>query len=225
MKGKHMTSIRKRHLAMLLILGLAFSLVPNAYATGMDIYSNQAVSELSVPIMEESATSADSETAESSKLITPKTIEDCASATWATIWVKTSEYCADEKETNKYIYYEFPAGTKRKRNNIGLRAIKVNGVWQAAYCLEPGIEAGSQYTTEEMTRDEFLASPYVPATLSKAQLDAMCIAALYGQHSLPQSANYEDLSNMLATQIIIWEIATGYRDCYPPYAQTDDTFM
>lgn len=152
-------------------------------------------------------------------------IANCPSATWATIWVNTDEYSYIAGKTNRFIYYEFPAGTAKNRNNVGLKAIKVDGAWQAAYCLEPGIAEGSKYNTEEMTKDEFLSSSVVPNTLSIAQLEAMCIAALYGQHTLPQSSNYEDLSNMVATQIIIWEIAIGWRDCYPPYAQTNDAFI
>ena len=152
-------------------------------------------------------------------------IANCPSATWATIWVNTDEYSSIAGKTNRFIYYEFPAGTSKNRNNVGLKAIKVDGEWQAAYCLEPGIAEGSKYNTEEMTKDEFLSSSVVPNTLSIAQLEAMCIAALYGQHTLPQSSNYEDLSNMVATQIIIWEIAIGWRDCYPPYAQTNDAFI
>lgn len=152
-------------------------------------------------------------------------IANCPSATWATIWVNTDEYSSVAGKTNRFIYYEFPSGTAKNRNNVGLKAIKVDGEWQAAYCLEPGIAEGPRYTTEEMTKDEFLSSSYVPDTLSTAQLEAMCIAALYGQHTLPQSSNYEDLSNMVATQIIIWEIAIGWRDCYPPYAQTNDAFI
>lgn len=152
-------------------------------------------------------------------------IANCPSATWATIWVNTDEYSSIAGKTNRFIYYEFPAGTAKNRNNVGLKAIKVDGAWQAAYCLEPGIAEGSKYNTEEMTKDEFLSSSVVPNTLSIAQLEAMCIAALYGQHTLPQSSNYEDLSNMVATQIIIWEIAIGWRDCYPPYAQTNDAFI
>ncbi len=152
-------------------------------------------------------------------------IANCPSATWATIWVNTDEYSSIAGKTNRFIYYEFPAGTAKNRNNVGLKAIQVDGEWQAAYCLEPGIAEGSKYNTEEMTKDEFLSSSVVPNTLSIAQLEAMCIAALYGQHTLPQSSNYEDLSNMVATQIIIWEIAIGWRDCYPPYAQTNDAFI
>ena len=40
---------------------------------------------------------------------------------------------------------------------------------------------------------------------------------MYGQRTLPQSASYELLSNMVATQIIVWEIAIGWRNATPPY--------
>ena len=48
---------------------------------------------------------------------------------------------------------------------------------------------------------------------------------MYGQRTLPQSASYELLSNMVATQIIVWEIAIGWRNATPPYAQTNDAFI
>ena len=77
-------------------------------------------------------------------------ISNCQATTWATIWVNTDEYSPIAGKTNRFIYYEF-AGKSRNRNNVGLKAIKVNGTWQVAYCLEPGIAEGSTYTEEDMT--------------------------------------------------------------------------
>ena len=151
-------------------------------------------------------------------------ISDCQATTWATIWVNTDEYSPIAGKTNRFIYYEF-AGKSRNRNNVGLKAIKVNGTWQAAYCLEPGIAEGSTYTEEDMTMDDLAGSSAAPSTLTAQQLKAMCVAVMYGQRTLPQSASYEQLSNMVATQIIVWEIAIGWRNATPPYAQTNDAFI
>lgn len=151
-------------------------------------------------------------------------ISNCQATTWATIWVNTDEYSPIAGKTNRFIYYEF-AGESRNRNNVGLKAIKVNGTWQAAYCLEPGIAEGSTYTEEDLTMDEFVSSSAAPSTLTVQQMKAMCVAVMYGQRTLPQSATYELLSNMVATQIIVWEIAIGWRNATPPYAQTNDAFI
>lgn len=151
-------------------------------------------------------------------------ISNCQATTWATIWVNTDEYSPIAGKTNRFIYYEF-AGKSRNRNNVGLKAIKVNGTWQAAYCLEPGIAEGSTYTEEDLTMDEFVSSSAAPSTLTVQQMKAMCVAVMYGQRTLPQSASYELLSNMVATQIIVWEIAIGWRNATPPYAQTNDAFI
>ena len=151
-------------------------------------------------------------------------ISNCQATTWATIWVNTDEYSPIAGKTNRFIYYDF-AGKSRNRNNVGLKAIKVNGTWQAAYCLEPGIAEGSTYTEEDLTMDEFVSSSAAPSTLTVQQMKAMCVAVMYGQRTLPQSASYELLSNMVATQIIVWEIAIGWRNATPPYAQTNDAFI
>ena len=151
-------------------------------------------------------------------------ISNCQATTWATIWVNTDEYSPIAGKTNRFIYYDF-AGKSRNRNNVGLKAIKVNGTWQAAYCLEPGIAEGSTYTEEDLTMDEFVSSSAAPSTLTVQQMKAMCVVVMYGQRTLPQSASYELLSNMVATQIIVWEIAIGWRNATPPYAQTNDAFI
>ena len=151
-------------------------------------------------------------------------ISNCQATTWATIWVNTDEYSPIAGKTNRFIYYEF-AGKSRNRNNVGLKAIKVNGTWQVAFCLEPGIAEGSTYTEEDLTMDEFVSSSAAPSTLTVQQMKAMCVAVMYGQRTLPQSASYEQLSNMVATQIIVWEIAIGWRNATPPYAQTNDAFI
>ena len=250
-----MPTVIKRCISLLLILMLVVSLIPCVYAAETAAEADPAAStetreettntepeenmipppdEMELSISEESGTNQagldiiddsdppvmlliDGEVALAS-------ISNCQATTWATIWVNTDEYSPIAGKTNRFIYYEF-AGKSRNRNNVGLKAIKVNGTWQAAYCLEPGIAEGSTYTEEDLTMDEFVSSSAAPSTLTVQQMKAMCVAVMYGQRTLPQSASYELLSNMVATQIIVWEIAIGWRNATPPYAQTNDAFI
>lgn len=250
-----MLTVIKRCISFLLILMLVVSLIPSVYAAETAAEADPAAStetmeettntepeenmipppdETEPPVTEESGTEPseldiidDSEPPIMLLIdgeVTLASISDCQATTWATIWVNTDEYSPIAGKANRFIYYEF-AGKSRKRNNVGLKAIKVNGTWQVAFCLEPGIAEGSTYTEEDLTMDEFVSSSAAPSTLTVQQMKAMCVAVMYGQRTLPQSASYELLSNMVATQIIVWEIAIGWRNATPPYAQTNDAFI
>lgn len=250
-----MPTVIKRCISLLLILMLVVSLIPSVYAAETADEADPAAStetmeettntepeenlipppdETESPVTEESVTEPseldiidDSEPPVMLLIdgeVALASISNCQATTWATIWVNTDEYSPIAGKTNRFIYYEF-AGKSRSRNNVGLKAIKVNGTWQAAYCLEPGIAEGSTYTEEDLTMDEFVSSSAAPSTLTVQQMKAMCVAVMYGQRTLPQSASYELLSNMVATQIIVWEIAIGWRNATPPYAQTNDAFI
>ena len=255
LKGKIMPTVIKRCISLLLILMLMVSLISSVYAVETANEVDPAAStepaeetmnkeseenivpspdETEPPVTEECGTEpSEPDIIDDSELpimllidgeVALASISDCQATTWATIWVNTDEYSPIAGKTNRFIYYEF-AGKSRKRNNVGLKAIQVNGTWQAAYCLEPGIAEGSTYTEEDMTMDDLAGSSAAPSTLTAQQLKAMCVAVMYGQRTLPQSASYEQLSNMVATQIIVWEIAIGWRDATPPYAQTNDAFI
>ena len=255
LKGKIMPTVIKRCISLLLILMLMVSLISSVYAVETANEADPAAStetmeettntepeenlipppdETESPVTEESGTEPseldiidDSEPPVMLLIdgeVALASISNCQATTWATIWVNTDEYSPIAGKTNRFIYYEF-AGKSRNRNNVGLKAIQVNGTWQAAYCLEPGIAEGSTYTEEDMTMDDLAGSSAAPSTLTAQQLKAMCVAVMYGQRTLPQSASYEQLSNMVATQIIVWEIAIGWRDATPPYAQTNDAFI
>lgn len=250
-----MPTVIKRCISLLLILMLVVSLIPSVYAAETADEADPAAStetmeettntepeenlipppdETESPVTEESVTEPseldiidDSEPPVMLLIdgeVALASISNCQATTWATIWVNTDEYSPIAGKTNRFIYYEF-AGKSRNRNNVGLKAIKVNGTWQVAFCLEPGIAEGSTYTEEDLTMDEFVSSSAAPSTLTVQQMKAMCVAVMYGQRTLPQSASYELLSNMVATQIIVWEIAIGWRNATPPYAQTNDAFI
>ena len=255
LKGKIMPTVIKRCISLLLILMLVVSLIPSVYAAETADEADPAAStetteeitntepeenmippldETEPPVTEECGTEpSEADIIDDSEPpvmllidgeVALASISNCQATTWATIWVNTDEYSPIAGKTNRFIYYDF-AGKSRNRNNVGLKAIKVNGTWQAAYCLEPGIAEGSTYTEEDLTMDEFVSSSAAPSTLTVQQMKAMCVAVMYGQRTLPQSASYELLSNMVATQIIVWEIAIGWRNATPPYAQTNDAFI
>ena len=250
-----MPTVIKRCISLLLILMLVVSLIPSVYAAETAAEADPAAStetmeettntepeenmipppsETEAAIAEEPGNNlSEADIIDDSEPpvmllidgeVALASISNCQATTWATIWVNTDEYSPIAGKTNRFIYYEF-AGKSRNRNNVGLKAIKVNGTWQAAYCLEPGIAEGSTYTEEDLTMDEFVSSSAAPSTLTVQQMKAMCVAVMYGQRTLPQSASYELLSNMVATQIIVWEIAIGWRNATPPYAQTNDAFI
>ena len=250
-----MPTVIKRCISLLLILMLVVSLIPSVYAAETADEADPAAStetteeitntepeenmippldETEPPVTEECGTEpSEADIIDDSEPpvmllidgeVALASISNCQATTWATIWVNTDEYSPIAGKTNRFIYYDF-AGKSRNRNNVGLKAIKVNGTWQAAYCLEPGIAEGSTYTEEDLTMDEFVSSSAAPSTLTVQQMKAMCVAVMYGQRTLPQSASYELLSNMVATQIIVWEIAIGWRNATPPYAQTNDAFI
>lgn len=181
--------------------------------------------EIAAPDIIDDSVPIDSDAPNINDGISLMSIFNCQAIDWATIWVNTDEYSSIAGKTNRFIYYQFPSGTSRSRNNIGVKAVKMNGVWTPAYCLEPGIAQSSYYTEDDMTKSQFINGSAAPSTLSAQQIEAMCIAVMFGQHVLPQSATYELLSNMVATQIIVWEIAVGWRNPYPPYTRTNDGFI
>ena len=212
-----MPTVIKRCISLLLILMLVVSLIPNVYAAETDDEADPAAStetreettntepeenmipppnETEPPVTEKCGTEPsepdiidDSEPPIMLLIdgeVALASISNCQATTWATIWVNTDEYSPIAGKTNRFIYYEF-AGKSRNRNNVGLKAIKVNGTWQAAYCLEPGIAEGSTYTEEDLTMDEFVSSSAAPSTLTVQQMKAMCVAVMYGQRTLPQS--------------------------------------
>ena len=145
-----MPTVIKRCISLLLILMLVVSLIPSVYAAET---ADEADPAASTETTEEAIAEEPGNNLSEADIIDDSeppvmllidgevalaSISNCQATTWATIWVNTDEYSPIAGKTNRFIYYEF-AGKSRNRNNVGLKAIKVNGTWQAAYCLEPGI--------------------------------------------------------------------------------------
>lgn len=225
-----MKSIPKRLLAFVLALLLVLTSVPAVFAADEESESSTGEPEKMAAPPPDFEVIDDSTPIESippllDSGISLMSVFNCQVVDWAITWVNTDEYSPVKKQTNRFIYYEFPAGVARERNNISIKAVKVNGVWTPAYCIEPGVPHSSFYTEEDMTLAQYQASDLKPATLTREQIEAMSIAVMFGEHNLPQSDSNERISSMLATQLIVWEIAIGWRDSTPPYTQRNDAFI
>ena len=148
----------------------------------------------------------------------------CPAAQLAVWWSNTLEPNPEGVE-DFYIYYEFPKGQKKMRDNVGLHTVQVDGDWKASYCIEPGIKDSVEYNADKMTLEQWLKSPQAPSTLTEQQMKAIATILLYGQVERPTDGQYEELANMLATQILIWEVALEWRDAEAPYRRSSDAFI
>ena len=104
--------------------------------------------------------------------------------------------------------------------------------YYVAYCIEPGVELansgghdGTAYTVNDMVDGS--GALY---RINRDQVEAIGIALLYGQKEIAskkdeQSLRYEKLCRHAATQAIVWEIACGWRSPYPPYTLWDTTLF
>ena len=104
--------------------------------------------------------------------------------------------------------------------------------YYVAYCIEPGVELansgghdGTAYTVNDMVDGS--GALY---RINRDQVEAIGIALLYGQKEIAskkdeQSLRYEKLCRHAATQAIVWEIACGWRSPYPPYTLWDSTLF
>ncbi len=99
-----------------------------------------------------------------------------------------------------------------------------------AYCIEPGIVQDSEvnYGGNSSTLGALGSDSTVFTYLTPAQLRAMGVALLYGQMEIARKADAENirlekLRRWASTQLIIWEIAAGWRSTTPPYICNNDT--
>ena len=88
---------------------------------------------------------------------------------------------------------------------------------EPAYCIQPGVSLHSGNTLQANASDTWNA-------LSAGQRNAIKLALLYGaQGSLSELSGTED-EKVLATQLIVWELATGCRSASAPYSLYDSKF-
>lgn len=103
--------------------------------------------------------------------------------------------------------------------------------YYVAYCIEPGVVLGESggHTGSSTTVGGMTDGTGALEWLSREQVEAMGIVLLYGQREIARRADDESvrlqkLARHAATQVLIWEIASGWRSATPPYTLYDSTF-
>ena len=103
--------------------------------------------------------------------------------------------------------------------------------YYVAYCIEPGVELGESggHSGSSTTVGGMTDGSGALEWLSREQVEAMGIVLLYGQREIARRADDESvrlqkLARHAATQVLIWEIASGWRSATPPYTRYDSTF-
>ena len=102
--------------------------------------------------------------------------------------------------------------------------------YYVAYCIEPGIEqsAEANYDGNSSTLSNLSSNSTMYTYLSPAEIKAMGVVLMYGQIEVArradaESVRLEKLRRWAATQLIIWEIAAGWRSSSPPYSCSNTT--
>ena len=103
--------------------------------------------------------------------------------------------------------------------------------YYVAYCIEPGVELGESggHSGSSTTVGGMTDGSGALELLSREQVEAMGIVLMYGQREIARRADEESvrlgkLARHAATQVLIWEIASGWRSATPPYTLYDSTF-
>ena len=137
---------------------------------------------------------------------------------------------SDAKLTFSYVD---ATGTSRGGWITAITCYKIDNVY--AYCIEPCVESGSEYT-----EDETAAAWMTQLTANQRSAIALAMAYGYPNTEHPAASNpgaagdstleyplrtdlWQISERYAATQIIIWEILTGKRSAVAPYTCTDDS--
>lgn len=150
----------------------------------------------------------------------------------ATIRVNTYEVDREGNRSDK-IFYQRPGSSRwYSRQHAYNHVVRLeNGEERAAYCMEPWREISVEdYDGFNGTLDEHFANEEFTEYLTKEKLHAIGLAMLYGGHGVVSKDDSlevacEKLSINTATQIIVWEIALGWREATYPYKLLDDSFI
>ena len=102
--------------------------------------------------------------------------------------------------------------------------------YYVAYCIEPGVELGNSggHSGSSSTVGGMTDGAGALERLSREQVEAMGVVLMYGQREIARRADAESvrlqkLRRHAATQVIIWEIACGWRSATPPYTRYNTT--
>lgn len=248
MKGNDMKTALKRSISLLLILVLAFGVIPTAFAAeteateSTDPTANTTLpTETTVPTEPVAESTDPSETTVAAEEITEPPVmflTDSGIATIAEAEI-TGAPNAFANLTLPNGGIDIPAqGYMQHKTVLPMYSLYLKNQtgyannYYVAYCIEPGVELansgghdGTAYTINDMVDGS--GALY---RINRDQVKAIGIALLYGQKEIAskkdeQSLRYEKLCRHAATQAIVWEIACGWRSPYPPYTLWDTTLF
>ena len=106
------------------------------------------------------------------------------------------------------------------KQRAGGKVYKVNG--EVAYCIDPSIATATSDSIIQYGGS--IPSGYIQNDLTSAKIQAMQNVLLYGYKGHISSNDWDAVAYSAATQVIIWEIATGCRSTSWPYYRTDNTW-
>lgn len=151
-----------------------------------------------------------------------------AAVTAASVFPATMAQAASQRAAITFAYcYDGAGNTIRYQQTYSHNGItcgtagetitKIFANGENAYCIQPGVSLNTGNTLEQDASAAWNA-------LSNNQKSAVNLSLLYGaQGSMGSLSGTED-EKVLATQMIVWEIVTGFRNATAPYERTDNKF-
>lgn len=244
-----MATALKRSIALLLVLVLAFGMIPTAFAEETEAADSTIPTE--EILTEETAPPAEETDTQETVVVTEETTVPTGNTEPPVLFLEANsiEALADPEITgapNAFANLTLPnggidipaQGYMQHKKVLPLYSLYLRNQtgyannYYVAYCIEPGVELansgghnGTAYTVNDMVDGS--GALY---RINRDQVEAIGIALLYGQKEIAskkdeQTLRYEKLCRHAATQAIVWELACGWRSPYPPYTLWDTTLF
>ena len=248
-----MATALKRSISLLLVLVLAFGVIPIAFAAETEATNSTDPSESTTVPTEETlsvetteSTEPPETTAATEETTVPTETTEPPVMFMANSGIATIAEAEINGAPNAFANLTLPnggidipaQGYMQHKKVLPLYSLYLKNQtgyannYYVAYCIEPGVELansgghdGTAYTVNDMVDGS--GALY---RINRDQVEAIGIALLYGQKEIAskkdeQSLRYEKLCRHAATQAIVWEIACGWRSPYPPYTLWDATLF
>ena len=248
-----MATALKRSISLLLVLVLAFGVIPIAFAAETEATdstdpteSTTVPTEETLPVETTESTEPPETTAATEETTVPTEATEPPVMFMANSGIATIAEAEINGAPNAFANLTLPGGGidipaqgyMQHKTVLPLYSLYLKNQtgyannYYVAYCIEPGVELansgghdGTAYTVNDMVDGS--GALY---RINRDQVEAIGIALLYGQKEIAskkdeQTLRYEKLCRHAATQAIVWEIACGWRSPYPPYTLWDTTLF
>ena len=247
-----MATALKRSISLLLVLVLAFGVIPIAFAAeteatdSTDPIETTIPTETTIPVETTESTEPPETTAATEETTVPTETTEPPVMFMTNSGIATIAEAEINGAPNAFANLTLPSGGidipaqgyMQHKTVLPLYSLYLKNQtgyannYYVAYCIEPGVELansgghdGTAYTVNDMVDGS--GALY---RINRDQVEAIGIALLYGQKEIAskkdeQSLRYEKLCRHAATQAIVWEIACGWRSPYPPYTLWDTTLF